>query len=387
MRHFGISERQARTAVRHRLAVPGAATPGEVAESVLVLHATDPATVFLAVQARSGLSPAAVEDALYEERSLLRMLAMRRTMFAVPAGFAPVVEAGATRAIAAKERASLLKLLAEAEVAPDPEAWLAEVEDSVVAALTARGEATAAELGRDEPRLRQEVEYAPGKSYGRPQAITTRVLTVLAAAGRIARGRPLGGWTSTQYRWYPTGLAGEAEAWTTADAQAELARRWLEVFGPAPVADLKWWTGWTAAEVKKALARISPAEVDLGGVTGIALPGDLEPEPAPEPWAALLPALDPTVMGWQDRSWFLGEHAPALFDRSGNAGPTVWWDGRVVGGWAQRADGEIVYRLLEDVGDDAAKAIEARAADLAAWLGPMRVTPRFRTPLERELVA
>jgi hypothetical protein len=46
-----------------------------------------------------------------------------------------------------------------------------------------------------------------------------------------------------------------------------------------------------------------------------------------------------------------------------------------------------VYRLLEDAGSDAAAAVEAEAGRLASWLGPARVTPRFRTPLERELSA
>jgi len=94
-------------------------------------------------------------------------------------------------------------------------------------------------------------------------------------------------------------------------------------------------------------------------------------------------------MGWSQRGWFLGDHGPELFDRSGNAAPTVWWDGRVVGGWAQRKDGEIVFRLLEDVGADAARAVEAEAARLATWLGDVRLTPRTRTrtPLEAELVA
>jgi hypothetical protein len=58
-----------------------------------------------------------------------------------------------------------------------------------------------------------------------------------------------------------------------------------------------------------------------------------------------------------------------------------------VGGWAQRRTGEVVLRLLEDVGADALTAIDAEVARLAGWLGPVRVTPRFRTPLERELVA
>ena len=117
------------------------------------------------------------------------------------------------------------------------------------------------------------------------------------------------------------------------------------------------------------------------------VPG-LDDAPVVEPWAALLPALDPTAMGWRERGWFLGDHGTALFDRSGNIGPTVWWDGRIVGGWAHRKDGEIAVRLLEDAGSEASAAIAAEAQRLREWIGldpKVRVTPRFRTPLEREL--
>jgi winged helix DNA-binding protein len=165
----------------------------------------------------------------------------------------------------------------------------------------------------------------------------------------------------------------------------ELARRWLRAFGPAPIDDLKWWTGWTAGQVKKALAGVGPVEVDLDGTPGVILADDVDPVPEPEPVAALLPALDPTPMGWARREWYLGEHRSALFDRTGNIGPSVWWGGRIVGGWAHRPDGEIVYRILQDVGRDAEAAIEAERTRLQGWLGDLRVTPKFRTPLEKQL--
>ena len=76
-----------------------------------------------------------------------------------------------------------------------------------------------------------------------------------------------------------------------------------------------------------------------------------------------------------------------LFDRSGNAGPTVWCDGRIVGGWAGRKDGRIALKLLDDVGADAKAEIRNEAERLEQWLGDVRVTPRFRTPLERDLGA
>jgi hypothetical protein len=65
----------------------------------------------------------------------------------------------------------------------------------------------------------------------------------------------------------------------------------------------------------------------------------------------------------------------------------VWWDGRVVGGWAQRPSGEVVVRLLEDPGAQAREAIEHAASDVERQIGDRRVTPRFRTPLEKELSA
>jgi hypothetical protein len=317
------------------------------------------------------------------------MLGMRRTMFVVPVELAPVVQAACTNAIAAAQRSLLLRLLEESGITDDPKHWLEEVEEATIAALGARGQALAAELATDEPRLREQVQYAEGKRYASRQSISTRVLLVLAAEGRIARGRPRGSWISGQYRWslMASWLPGGMAEWSTEAAQAELVRRWLAAFGPGTMADLRWWTGLTAAQVKRALAGVGAVEVDLDGTPGLVLEGDLEPPAAVAPWVALLPSLDPTVMGWSGRDWYLGAHGPTLFDRNGNAGPTVWWDGRVVGGWASRADGEIAVRLLEDVGAEAAAAVEAAAGGLADWLGGVRVTPRFRTPLERELSA
>lgn len=81
----------------------------------------------------------------------------------------------------------------------------------------------------------------------------------------------------------------------------------------------------------------------------------------------------------------MGDHVRATFDRNGNAGPTIWVDGRVVGGWAQRKSGELVTRFMEDVGTDSRKEVEAEADRIEMWLGESRVIPRFRTPLEIEL--
>lgn len=390
MRSMDTAQRRARLAVRHRLApATRVDDPAEIARSLVVLHATDPATVFLAVAARSGaLEPAHVERALYEDRTLLRMLAMRRTMFVAPAELVPTLQAAVADALAAKQRRNYARYL-QGVVDGDVMAWLADVEEQTHRELLSRGSATGAQLGAAVPGLRTQVDTAPGKPYSKPTNITTWVLVTLGCEGRIVRGRPNGTWTSTQYVWEPieSWLPAGVPAMSPDAARADLARRWLYAFGPAPVTDLKWWTGWTLGETRKALAQLKVEEIDLGGATGVALADDLDPVPAPAPAASLLPALDPTPMGWQSRDWFLGPHAPALFDTNGNIGPTVWWDGRVVGGWGQRADGEIAWRALEDIGSEATAAIETEAARIQAWYGSIRAIPRFRTPLERELTA
>ncbi len=389
-RRIDLRERRARLARRHRLAPHTRATGvEEVAAALVALHATDPATVHLAAGARlAEPSVAAVERALYEDRTLVRMLGMRRTMFVVPRASVPVVQAACTDTVAANQRRLLIQHLTEAGVAEDPAAWLADVGDATVRALAARGEATGTELAQDEPRLRTQLKMADGKPYATVANVTTRVLNVLGADGRIVRGQPRGSWISSQYRWSTTEtwLRGGPEPWSAAAARTELARQWLLAYGPAPASDLRWWAGWTAGELKRALSGLDMVEVELdGGGTGLLLAEDTEPVPDEPPWVALLPALDPTVMGWASREWFLGPHAAALFDRTGNAGPTVWSDGRVVGGWGQARTGEVRYRLLEDVGSEVAGQVGRAAAELTAWLGPIRVTPRFRTPLEREL--
>ena len=390
MRRIGIEERRARLGLRHHLAGTARAGVVEVARDLVGLHATDPATVYLAARARA-LDPgvAAVEQALYEDRALVRILGMRRTMFVEPVELMGVVQAACTDAIAVQQRRLLVDLVGRAGLADDPPGWIEEVEKVAVRALEARGGATAAELAKDDPRLAQQIVLAEGKPYEGRQSVVSRILLLLAAEGRIVRGRPRGSWVSGQYRWSAVDawLPDGVPPWSLQEAQAELVGRWLRGFGPATIADVKWWTGLPMGQVRRAVAETGAVEVDLDGTPGLLLPDDLDPVPAPEPWVALLPALDPTTMGWAGRDFYLGPHRPALFDRNGNAGPTIWLDGRVVGGWAQRATGEVVLRLLEDVGTESTTAIEAEAASLSDWLTPLRVTPRFRTPLERELIA
>ncbi|GAA3243829.1 winged helix DNA-binding domain-containing protein [Dactylosporangium siamense] len=380
--HISDAQRRARLAWRHGLAAPCAPGPDAVAADLVALHATDAATVYLSTAARLAAPTVTdVEDALYTRRSLLRMLGMRRTMFVVPTTTAPTVHAAATLAVAAEQRRLLIKHLQQCGAGTAD--WLDTLLTDTLTALHHRGgAATATQLSTDVPRLRTSLDFPQGSQY-----VTSRALLLLAAEGRIVRGRPNGTWTSTQYTWHllDEWLPGPLPDLDPAVARAALAHAWLARYGPGTVADLKWWTGWTLTHTRAALAALDTATVTLdGGGTGIVLADDIDDVPTPPPWVALLPALDPTVMGWAGRDWYLGPHAPALFDRTGNPGPTIWADGRIIGGWAHTD--RVVAELLTPDASAAVRATVDRHADrLTHWIGDIRVTPRFRTPLERRL--
>jgi hypothetical protein len=384
--HLGDEERRRRVGVRHRLA-PGARASSlrEAAASMVALHATDPAGLFLEARARmTGSSPASLSAEMYDDRTVFRLWAMRRTLFLAAVDDVPVIHAAASRAVAEAERRRTLGMLADAGTGPEAAArLLGELEAVGLEAVRARGEVTTADLRALDPRLDRRITTSRGTSYEGTISVASKVAFQLALDGHLGRDRPRGTWLSGQFRWSPTErwLPGGIRELPVDAARAELVRRWLLVFGPGTQDDVAWWTGWGVGATRQALAAAGAVEVRLdGGQAGYVLPGDLEATPEPEPWVALLPVLDATTMGWKDRQWYLGPHRAALFDGAGNAGPTIWADGRIVGGWAQRPSGEIALRLLEPVDAGTAGMIDAEAERLAAWLGPTRIRWPFPPP-------
>jgi Winged helix DNA-binding domain len=389
VRKIDVSERRARLATRHRLA-PGvrAANPSEAARSLVCLHATDPATVYLSAWARvKGMEVADLDRELFETRSLVKHMSMRRTLFVFPRETLAVAQSGASDRVAERERRRLIKDVDKAGLYPDGERWLQQASADVLKALADGREASSSELRDEIPLLDGSIEYGKGKSWGGHVPVGPQVLTVLSASGRIVRASNSGTWTSSRPRW------GSMEEWIgeplapppEPEGVAGLVERWLRAFGPGTTADLKWWLGQTVGAVKRALHDLEAVEVELeGATTGYVLPDDLEPTPAPEPFAALLPPLDPTTMGWYERDWYLGPYKEQLFDSTGNGGPTVWWASRIVGGWRQDDAGAVELQMLEDPGSEARAALEDEAARLTEWFAGTRVLPRFPSPLSKE---
>jgi hypothetical protein len=355
---------------------------------MVCFHGTDPATVYLSAWARvEGITVGDLERALYLDRSLIKHLAMRRTLFVFPRETLAFAQAGASNRVAAAERRRLIRDVEKAGLFDDGDRWLSEASERVLEALAAGREATSSEL-RDEISLLQgSITYGEGKSWGGQMPIGPRVLTTLSAAGQIVRASNDGKWTTSRPRWasMTSWLGEEIPSLSEDQGVAGLVEAWLRAFGPGTETDIRWWLGSTVAAVRRALADLEAVEVDLDGQIGYLLRDDLEEAKPVDPWPALLPPLDPTTMGWFEREWYLGPYKEHLFDTSGNAGPTVWWDGRIVGGWRQTDSGEVVLQLLEDVGAEGLSSLEQESARLSEWLAGTRVLARFPSPLSRRV--
>lgn len=249
---------------------------------------------------------------------------------------------------------------------------------AVVAEVAANPGIHTRELHERVPELSTKITVGSGK-WTSEVPVGSRLLVCLAMQLRIARAATSGSWRTSQYGWCQ---APDVQRPSVEEGRLWLVQRYLDRFGPVTTADIRWWTGLTAAQVRKALDALDVEAVAVDDGEAWILPGQLLPEAL---GVCLLPELDPTPMGYKERSWFLGNHGGVLFDRNGNVGPTIWVDGRIVGGWAVDGEGEVHTWLLERVSEARQDEVERRARALQEWLNGVPVKPRLRTPLEREL--
>ena len=226
--------------------------------AVVALHATDPASVYLSVLARSAASTLAdVSAAMYERRALVRWMAMRRTLFLLPRADVPVVQAAVSTPLAAVLRRRLVSQLKRNGTQPpidgELETWLSSLQGRVEQALRARGSATGAELAADVPALRTFIP--PRAASDRPQNVTSALLTMMSAGPHRPRHPdrlldepppPLGARRAL--------VARRPARTDRRRLTARTRRRWLARFGPATANDLQWWTGWNQATARHALA-------------------------------------------------------------------------------------------------------------------------------------
>jgi len=368
-------------APQHRVVDPLAATA-----AMTVLHATEPATPYLSLFARiDSFTRADLEDALSGSKSLVKQLAMRRTLFVFPRDLLPAAVSSASARVAGQEAGRLVKDLERSQVTDDGASWLATARKAVLARLAGGAELGAKQLREGLAELAGQVSWYEHKPYGAVLHVAPRVLAWLSAAGDVVRGRNAGDWRVSRPLWtrMDDWLGAPVSRCELRQGYAELAGRYLATFGPVTERDLVWWFGATKGAMRQALSDLNAVQVRLERAqTGWVLPGDVDPEPPAEPWAALLPALDPTTMGWKDRDFYLDPgFAPAVFDWAGNAGTTAWWDGQIVGAYVQDDAGQVELIVPRNPGPAGRAALQAEAERLGDWLDGEKVPALYKSPL------
>jgi hypothetical protein len=383
--------RRARIARRHGLHPDHRYDSIEAATTAMTAwHATEPSTPHLSLHARMrSLTVADVEGAMYTRRSIVRTMAMRRTLWLVTRNLLPAVVGGPGRRVAEAERRRLAREAAGPGAGADG-GWIHDACDLIVEHLTGR-EASTRHLRDALPSLGGSFTAAPGTKWSADVALMTRLLTILMAEGLVIRGRNAGHWRISRPMWTATATwLGEPTApLAPAPAYSQVVERLLWTFGPVTEDDLTWWLGSTRGAVRTALADLQGVQVALddGSIGWVAHDdtGDLAVAPSRDPWVALLPTLDPTTMGWRQRHFYLDPaHTPFLFDSAGNGGTIVWVDGRIVGCWVQDPDERVRLVLLEEVSPDARRRLQAEVERLDAFLGGEHITNVFASPRVRQ---
>jgi len=385
---------------QHLLPIARCPNVVQVTRDVVALHATDPVGPYLSLWARTtGFRREALKDALYERRELAKVLCMRDTLHVVPSDEIPFFfQAYASRRTSA-ERATVSALLVQAGMCTKGEAEkiLERLQYQVLDVLHGKGPSTVRQIGQAVPELQARVRYGVDKPYGGEFSIGSRLVPSMCALGLLIRARPRGTWRSNLYEyaslsaWLP---GFDLETVAPQEAQVWLVRRYLSTFGPVTRDDVQWWTGFSKGDTGEALRALGAGVVEVAiegwGSGHLMLADDAErlrkfvtPD---TPYAFFLPGLDPFIMGYKDRRRFLAaEHRAKVFDRAGNAVPTVWANGRVVGGWGQRKDGSVTYGLFGPVSDEERAVLEDKRQHLEGFLDGDLLRPRSRTAFTRAL--
>ncbi|HEX2317008.1 MAG TPA: winged helix DNA-binding domain-containing protein [Thermomonospora sp.] len=329
-----VSVAQARAHVlgRQGLAGDGLKSVLEAVDATGGVYGTAP-TCYLSCAARiPGFRVADLDRELYEERSVVRLRAMRGMAYIEPLALVP-----ALFACTGEPRDKTLRRVAR----------YAEMTEEETLALADRIEEA---LHGHPPMTVQEIRGVLGGDLPGNRNALQMTVALLGRYGRIVRTRARGTWRSDLYpyaRWADW-VGAPVEDVDPAAARTEVARRYLRAYGPATTDDLKWWTGWTKRDTLPALQSLGEevTVVSLEGRDAWALTDDLDALTATDPDAGrgtrLLPVWDPYFMGYannggRDRQ-VRPEDYPRVYDKSGNATSTVIVDGIAAGIWELDAD-------------------------------------------------
>jgi hypothetical protein len=287
----GRAELRRQRAAAQLLGERAARGPEEIVGHLLAVQAQDLRAARLALRARgSGFGASDVDAALADGRLVVSWL-LRGTLHLVRAEDWPWLHA----LTADRPRATSARRLGQLGVAPPQ----AERAVEIIRAAVAGGPRTRAELAD-----LVAAEGIPTEGQATPHLLLRAAMDgVIVMCG------------AQRFRSAPATAAGDRDT-----ALGELARRYLRAHAPAGEADLAAWSGLPLRDVRR-------------GLEGA---GDVGAPDAPERIPArLLPAFDPYLLGWKDRSFAVpGDLAREVHPGGGMLRAVVTDDGLVTGTWS-----------------------------------------------------
>jgi len=308
-----------------------------------------------------GLTQTDVQEAVWEQRALVKAWTLRGTLHLHPAGELPLWHA-ARRAALGREGLPTwrdpARVLHPALGADEVEAVRAVIWEALDGRCLARDELTEEVVNHvgaaSQARLRSGFAFFhTDLCQGRPQG------------SRITLVRPdqwIGSWREVDER----------------EALREVCRRFLRTYGPARPADFAAWFG--AAQPQALFDKLG-AElevIDAAGRRSYVLAGDRS-FAATSPQVRLLPEYDVYVLGFRERDELIPEPVRELIAshrRGRYEGPVatriVLVDGIAAGLWERHKRGkriELRVRLVRQLGHAAGAELRSEAERIGAFLG------------------
>jgi hypothetical protein len=345
------------------------------------MYGPNPIAYLSLLARRPTLTPGDLDEALINDRSLVRAAAFRGSVFLMPSEDYPIY----FRALHDTLTSSGMSRLRSAGI------------DERALGVAATKLRAAAFTVQKTDRQIMEILY-PARSNAINVDVEKLMLRKLCDIGVLARTTTKG-WKGNQYNFaLVEGWLGieTLEPDNVEPAKVELVRRYLRAYGPARIEDVSWWTGFTAVETRRLFESMGREIVrmpidGLGeGLVTLRETADLIKKggvPSPER-VLFLPLWDAYTVGWRDRTRVVDPRfAPWVYDPQGNAASIIVEEGRAVGVWQFR-DGDSItleFHVFEPYNNrlNAVRlAAETHAGELARVAGArdMRVVERVLPP-------
>ena len=306
-----------------------------------------------------AITPAMVNDALWQKRSLVKTLLMRQTLHLVPAEDFPLY-IGAQKNTRARAVLSVMaRLKITREEADEFTGLILKVLDAGPTPHAVIASAVRPRVGK---RVREWMDRV------------SSVVRLPVVEGLIC---------------YGPGQANQAtfirtEHWLPAhkpvdetQARIELLRRYLRAYGPATIKDFAHWCGISMAEARAIRPLLDAEVLEQNGLLILRSDlGALKNMPAPDDSVHLLPYFDVYLLAHSVKDHLLhSRFYKRVYRNQGWISPVVLIDGQIAGVWKyqiSRQQINIVIELFERTNKKVRGQIEAQAHAVA---GHFQLTP------------